>query len=500
MDNMDVGLKRISFGAKTISYCYFVFVLLTFVPFISQTFAATLSAQQYSELNSIMDTHFDYFLSTNAVTSYGLPLGAYKVGDRARFGYSNPAEWGYLLQAYIAAAERGKITKLAALSKITNSLTTIKLLQDNTAQNYNKLFYPYYKVTNSTGVDVFPYHDLNTNIPSIDNALFYQSMAIVDGWAIDNNFSDLSDLSKSIYSRMKFDLFVFTSGLNQYVSHVIDASTGLRGESKWNVYADEGGLMAIIEYLSGSIDLPSFTSLINSQLRSSASWNGITVKEAAWFNSMFTWGVRSLSGIPVIGTSYSKDSIVPTTEAHLAYGSYVNVDYPGFSDAMTQGFKDYYLPPNLSNQVPSIAPVHSTPHAFFVPLNVLADLKQATLDILMSKIAAVKNDSAAYYYDAGTAYPYGFVVTTSPYIDQTNYSGVTSDGKSIFETLSHSYIALSAFNALQYQDGSKDFQYLLNKVPGVKSKVDYLQNVLYSARSLPPAIPLLLLKEPALSP
>ncbi|MFA5930885.1 MAG: GLUG motif-containing protein [archaeon] len=478
---MGFGFSQKSFSIRTHLFS-FLLVLLLLVLFSASTFAATLSTQQYNDLSAIMNTHFDYFLSSTAVTVYGMPVGAYKVGDRSRFGYSNPTEWGYLLQAYIAAAERGKITKSAALAKITTTLNTVKALQDTAGQNYNYLFYPYYKVTASyyPGVDVFPYHDSSPDIPSIDNGLFYQSLVIVDGWAIDNNYSALSTLSKSIYSRMKFDGFIFTQGTNKYAAHIINANTGLRGASKWDVYADEGGLMAVIEYLSGSTDLSTFTTLISSQMRSSATWNGITVKEAAWFSSMFTWGVRSLAGIPVIGTSYSKDSFVPATEAQLAYGTLLGVTYPGFSDAMTQGFVGYYLPPNLSGQVPSTAPAHSTPHAFFLPLNVLPDLKQTTLDILMTKISMVKDDNAGYYFNTGT-YPFGFVVTTSPYANQTSYNGVnTSDGKNIFETLSQSYIALSAFNALQYQDGSKDFQYFLKKVPGVKSKVDSVQNVLYN--------------------
>lgn len=464
---------------------YILIIAFSISLLASSGFAATLSTQQYSDLNSIMNAHFNYFLSSNAVTSYGLPLTAYKINDRARFGYSNPTEWGYLLEAYIAAAERGKISRSAAVTKITTTLNTIKALQDNSAQNYNFLFYPYYKVTNSSGADVFPYHDSSTQIPSIDNALLYQSLVIVDGWAIENNYPAVSALAKSIYSRMNFSAFIFTSGSNQYVAHVIDASTGLRGSSKWDVYADEGGLMAISEYLSGSIDLQTFSALIQPQMRSSATWNGITVKEAAWFNSMFTWGVRPLAGIPVIGTSYSKDSFAPTTEAHLAYGTTLGVTYPGFSDAMTQGFVGNYFPPNLSNQVPSSAPAHSTPHAFFVPLNILPDLKQSTFDTLMAKINAVKGDSAGYYYGTGTSYPYGFVVTTSPYANQTAYKGVNAaDGKNIFETLSESYIALSAFDALQYQDNSKDFQYFLKKVPGMSAKLDSVQNVLYPTSTI----------------
>ncbi|MFA5125971.1 MAG: right-handed parallel beta-helix repeat-containing protein [archaeon] len=472
-------------SAKKISNrCYLFFgILLLLSLFSSQAFAATLNPSQYATLSDMVDTHLNYYLSPTAVTSYGLPLGEYKIGSRTAIPWSNPTEWGYLLQAYIVAAERGKITKADAVARITTTLNTVKSLQDNNSQVWNGLFYPYYYVVNpSTGVDVAPYHTTLVNIPSIDDGLFYMSLLIVDGWAQDNGYTEISSKAQSIYSKMKFDDFIFTSGSKKYVSHVINATTGLPGTASgdgWNIYSDEGGLMVMIEYISGSVDFNTFKELINSQDRISSYWNGYEVKESAWFNSMFAWGVRSLAGIPLIDTFYSKESFVQTTKAHLAYGDYLGVDYPGFSDAMTQGFVGYYVPPTQSGQIS--VPAHSTPHAFFVPLNVLPDLDQNTLDKLMAKIVSVRDDNAVYYYGPGKTYPFGFVVATSLYANDLNYKGVkpNTDGKNVFETLSHAYITLSAFNALQYHDGNKDFPAYLAKIPGISSRISEMNLFLY---------------------
>ena len=65
-----------------------------------------LTPEQYDVLDEKFRVHMNYFLSPEVISAGGLPLTAYKVGDRARFGYSNPTEWGYFIQAWIAAAGR----------------------------------------------------------------------------------------------------------------------------------------------------------------------------------------------------------------------------------------------------------------------------------------------------------------------------------------------------------------------------------------------------------
>ncbi|MCX7113277.1 MAG: hypothetical protein NTX45_24825 [Proteobacteria bacterium] len=328
-----------------------VLMLLSLI-FSGASYSATLTPAQYTTLNGILNTHLNYFLSTVAVTSYGLPLSAYKVGDRARYGYSNPTEWGYLLQAYIAAAERGKISKSEAKNRIAITLNTVKTLQDNNLQVYNGgLFYPYYTVTDSLGNDVFPVHDQSLSIPSIDNSLFFMSLVIVDGWALDNNFAPLSAQARAIYSKMNFSPFMYleSSTGKMFEALVVNASTK-EPSGKCDVYVNEGGLTTMIAYFSGSVDLATYKALTGDQLRVPATWNGITVQEADWFNPMFTWGVRSLAGVPVIGTPYSTASFVPSYRGHLTYEQVFGIAYPALSDAMSQGWVQNYFLPNEPEQ------------------------------------------------------------------------------------------------------------------------------------------------------
>ena len=90
-----------------------------------------LNAEEYAMLDEMFRVHINYFLSPEAITTFGLPLTAYKVGNRARYNWSNPTEWGYALQAWIAAAERGNIAHDDAVNKLCTALTTMQALQQN---------------------------------------------------------------------------------------------------------------------------------------------------------------------------------------------------------------------------------------------------------------------------------------------------------------------------------------------------------------------------------
>ncbi len=484
---------------KTVTKFFSVMlVMLSLILISSGAYSASLSSAQYADLNGLLDIHLNYFLSSNAIKSNGLPLGAYKLGETgARYNYSNPAEWGYALQAYVAAAERGRITKADASSRIATALNTVKLLQDNSAQSYSGgLFYPYYYVANfTTGASQTPVHDPNLYIPSMDNALFYMSLAIVDGWAQDNNFTSLSSQARGIYSKMNFSPFVYTEAATgkKYMSLNIYAPSGAKA-GRCDIYSNEGGLTTMVAYLSGSIDMQTYKDLTSAQYRVSATspyCSGITVQEADFFNPMFTWGVRPLAGIPVVGSPYSTNSMVNTYKCHLAYGEYLGLAYPGFSDAMTQGWNggdpwNNYFPPNIFNNIQTNLP-YSTPHAFFIPLNVLSDLDQATLDKTFAKIAAMKVDSANYYYGTGSAYPFGFLVATSSKANDLTFNGISTNGgqgKNIFETLSEAYVALSAYNALQQQDKGKEFSYFLMKAPNMAVNYKAVVAYLYPAYSI----------------
>lgn len=458
-----------------------------------------LEPQQYAVLDEMFRVHLNYFLSSAVITSFGFPMTAYKVGNRARFGYSNPTEWGYVWQAWIAAAERDLITKEEAASKLKGALSTLEALQQDPNESYRGLPYPFYKMTAPDGKDLSaPHRDPDPNIPSGDNALLYASLLIVEGWGRRVKDQELWELAKRIRERMSFRMFLRQSGSCLYLAHTLNANTGQLSSSNWDIYADEGGITAWIAYLSGSISFEEYQKLTRCQHRHSASWTSctgetFTVREAAWFNAMFTWSVRSLAGFPIgsfdvpEGTKslYSKESLVPAAQAHLAYGDCVGVYHPAFSDAMSQAengkglvgwIQGWFIPPNLAGRV-GIIPRYAVPHAFFVPFNALPDLPPATKARLVAEIVKLKEDKAGYYHDS-EPYPFGFEVIASPHKDDISYKGA-DDGRNVFETLSEAYIALSLFNALQLSDSGPTFYSLAAGVPEYEAMVCQSLRFLY---------------------
>ena len=491
-------LKKKNFNCK-VATCFIALffvgniVLMTSLPTkaLADSPRPFLNSAQHSLLDEISDTTLNYFLSTDAVTASGMPLSAYKEGDRARYGYSNPTEWGYTILAWIVAAERKRITYDQAGAKIQTALTTISSLQNNPAQNYHKLFYPYYTVVNSSGVNLSqPVHSANHDIPSIDNGFLYTSLLIAEGWAIAYHLPNVQNAAHTIKGDMDFRRFLKPGG--DFIAHTVNTDTGAFGggnmwndENMWNVYSDEGGMMAWIAYISDSVSQNEYQTLINNMRRLARSWNGIEVKEAAWFNAMFTWGVRSLSGFPVAtweaGTEnrYSSGSFAKAVKAHLSYGAKLGVYYPAFSDAMTQpGGVAHFFPPNFPDNAPASAPNFSVPHAFFIPFNIGPDLDATDLTTLISKIIDLKTDTGKYYHNGNDTHrPYGFEVTTSPSHNNTNFFGL--EGRYVWENLSQAYILLSLFQGLSINDGKPTLYQYAGYIPGYQNKVKEVLSYLY---------------------
>ncbi|MFC2091906.1 hypothetical protein ACFLTD_03950, partial [Elusimicrobiota bacterium] len=448
-------------------------------------------------LGEILDTSINYYLTAEAIHASGLPLTALKIGDRARYGYSNPTEWGYAIQAWIVAAERGIITDTDARSRIDNALNTMRTLQQDPDQFKYGLFYPYYTLIDGSGNDVaFPYHDSNLWLPSGDCALLYGSLNVAEGWLRFNAFSSTADKALAVKNYMDFSSCYYEDPAAPgefYIAHIIHADTGelgsaYEGISKWNIYADEGGMVAFIAYLSGSLSAAEYQNVLNSQMRNSATWNGHYVQEAAWFNAMFTWAQRSLVGVPMLGDDKERifgiNSFMPNVTAHLDYADLLGIDYPGFSDAMTQSdggqaLVGRYTPPNLYERIPLDVPEHIMPHAFSVPFCALDALDEGTLKRLVEKWVLLKCDTSGVWHPDGTQDPYGFEVLASPFINQT-YDGADA-GRYIFENLSQSYLALSIYEGLARCGNGRTFNYYTSQLPGYNDRVADIMNMAYGS-------------------
>src|SRR5262249_26519421 len=75
-----------------------------------------LSFAQADLLDGMLQAHLPYFLDARTLSKHGLPLAAYKTDNRGLYGFGTPADFGYALQVWIAAVERGALPMDQALA------------------------------------------------------------------------------------------------------------------------------------------------------------------------------------------------------------------------------------------------------------------------------------------------------------------------------------------------------------------------------------------------
>jgi hypothetical protein len=447
-------------------------------------------------MEKVLDTTLNYWLTNQVVhSSAGLPLTALKIGDRARYGYSNPTEWGYGIQAVVAAQQRGLITEANATNRLDKALSAMRTFQNDTNQFKYGLFYPYYTMTQTNGTDnAFPYHDSDPWLPSGDCALTYSSVNVIEGWLTWKGHTNLASKAADVKNAMSFTNAYFETdgGTKGWIAHQINATNGTLSAASWNIYADEGGMVNFVAGpLSGSISSNQWQKVMNTQRRASATWNGYTVEEAALYNSMFTWPQRALVGFPQFGNSkervFGVYSFVPSMGAHLAFAASTNVDYPGFSAAMTQSYtnaamvewvQNSFVPPNLDGKTNYSIP-HIVPHGLFVPACAVDALDEDVLKTWYSKWVLLMCDNTGVWHPTYSQDPYGFEVVAHKNMNQgTNYQGADA-GRYVFESLSQAYIALSLYEGLQRYGDGKTWTWFANSVPGYTNKTAEYLNYAY---------------------
>jgi hypothetical protein len=261
----------------------------------------------------------------------------------------------------------------------------------------------------------------------------------------------------------------------------INADTLEPNTFNWNVWADEGGIVAMIVALDGAVNDTQYESIVRQQQRYSpcAHWEGVTVGHAAFFNSIFTMPTRSILGFGTLFTSpyyhdYTVRSVLPSFRAHQKLKRMIGINYIGPSDAMTampksrpwEHYGSYaYWPPNnmydcrrgkvtLENQCTWCKGIQmegyddvlkeTVPHGNLAAFLVAALMEKSQFSAWMEDVKLLMTDWSDIYKPG-----YGFEVLGP--VNRTKrgerYEG-GGDGRGIWESLSHGYIVLSMYEGL----------------------------------------------------
>lgn len=331
-------------------------------------------------LDTILKDHYAFFRDPEEII-HGLPLDALKRDNPKQLTDSNPCEWGYAMESWIVMVESGAIKQEEAVASMTTTLETLQTLQKDPDQFSNGLFFPYYHLRDrETGAKLFPRRTDYKELPCGDDALLYASLLLVQGWLKSRREFKLDALTADILGKMDFSHCVRMTDCNAAgngleasanssqadrfwsVALTFHADTLKLNDYNWNVWADEGGLVAMIVALTGAANDDQYESIVRQQQKYSpcANWEGITVGHAAFFNSIFTLPTRSMLGFGTLFESpyyheFAVRSVLPSFRAHQKLKKKLGADYIGPSDAMSmmprnhagRFFGSYaYWPPN----------------------------------------------------------------------------------------------------------------------------------------------------------
>merc|ERR1719487_847369 len=323
---------------------------------------------------------------------------------------------------------------------------------------------------------------------------------MVQGWLTENNFKTEADACAQILGRMDFsncqrfvDCNTKTNGQpdedgttdgdkSWSIPLTFHADTLAPSDYSWNVWADEGGVVAMIIGVNGGVNESQFESIAEEQQKYGpcSHWEGITVASSAFFNSVFTLPTRSLLGLGTLFTSpyyheFAVRSVLPSFRAHQKLKKKLAIDYMGPSDAMSQAaktdggkiFGSYaYWPPNSLYDCRKRKTVNQNgctwcggrqhqdledPFDMIVPHgNMASFLMLAVME--RSQFSAWLEDTKLLITDWSEIYSPGYGLEVLAPAKRTPRAGNSFNGafhgRGVFETLSHGYTILSMYEGL----------------------------------------------------
>ena len=300
------------------SFVLLIVVLIILV--IAAPFVFSLTSNEEFLCSVANDTWRYFNASTTSTTAsscynctvlgHGFPRGSKDTTDQNAGYNANTADVGFYMASVISAYELGFIDKKTATDRLKQTLDTLYYLQNNNSESYKGLFYQYYNVDNVKPTK------LDTTIPSVDNAWLALSLVVTNRFGYERGNFTIENLSITILKNMNLSfLFNEDNKLNQIsnneagdptnqfenntFTHYYNASSGKFSQYFWNIYGDEGRIIAfiarVIEKKSPGYGISPnqlfwyFNTTYHPWLFEEGAYAGIKVKPVSWTGSYFTY-------------------------------------------------------------------------------------------------------------------------------------------------------------------------------------------------------------------
>ncbi len=310
--------------------------------------------------------------------------------------YANPAEIGLYALSWLAAYDLGRPWSPswrqteAGVSAILDRLrawqTGSQSYQPHGPNAYrNSVFYQWYWISWNPPVVGANVGD-NHLVPSVDNAWLAAALITIREYGRAHGHTLLADKADAILDDMDFTVWYNTTTHRFYWGAVENPQGG--GEADY--YSNENRMINFIARALGQLDAEEFRLSLEALEAPTRSYNGITVAQVAWDGSYFTYTAPALF-IREVHTAYGATTIVPATQAQIAYARNQGYAAWGLSDCFDVGSGSYVqqgAPPVASPSPPETRPGLVTPHAAGLALiTPLADEAITNLQTLSTTFA-----------------------------------------------------------------------------------------------------------------
>jgi len=285
--------------------------------------------------------------------------------------YANPAEIGLYALSWLAAYELGRpwSPSWAATEAEVNAVLDQLRAWQTGSQTYqphgpnayaNSVFYQWYWISWNPPVVGANVGD-NHVVPSMDNAWLAASLITIQEYAQANEHKEMAQKAEALLADMDFTLWYHLDTHRFSWGDVENPQGGAQAD----YYSNENRLINFIARALGQLSAEEFHLSLEALEGPSGTYNDITVKKMAWDGSYFTYAAPALF-ICEMNTDYGRNTLLPATQAQIAYAHDRGYIAWGLSDCFDVGNGGYVqqgAPPTPAGVTAETRPGLVTPYA-----------------------------------------------------------------------------------------------------------------------------------------
>lgn len=326
--------------------------------------------------------------------------------------YANTAEIGLYALTWLAAYDLQRPWSpdwpsteteiMAVLNQLRAWQTGSQSQQPHGPNAYmNSVFYQWYWI--SWNPPVVSNREIDHLVPSVDNAWLAASLITIRAYALTHNQLAMAQQADAILSDMNFRLW-YHPETNFFTWGGVEDP---QGGTPADYYSNENRIINFVARALGHLTRDEYKMSLEAMTQIGGVYNSLVVEKMAYDGSYFTYTTPAIF-VREVETVYGTNTILPATQAQIAYSQDQNYTAWGFSDCFDVGMGDYIqqgAPPAAISQ-PETRPGLVTPHA-----SALALITPLSTEAI-SNLQTLSNT-----YDCVYENGYGFYdsVMTAPY-------------------------------------------------------------------------------------